>query len=482
MTQKLKNNARSLLVSSILAGDTSLVVESGKADLFPVADTGTDPVGTFGKDWFKAVLQDTAGNIEIIYVRTRPGGNATFSNIQRGQEGTTARDYAAGSVVGLRITSKDVEDAISLASSATATGTAIVGAANQAAARAAISAAVSGANSDITSLSALASVNGGQLAGMRNKIINGKMEIAQRGTSFPAIVSAVYSIDRWLFGNTSAAVLTASQQADVPSDNEFQNSLRLAVTTADASIAAGDVTWWQQRIEGYNVRDLISRTFALSFWVRSSKTGTHCVCLMNSAADRSYVAEYTVSAANTWEKKTITVSGGLITAGTWNWTNGIGLNVQFVLACGSNFQTTAGAWQTGAFYATANQVNCLDTIGNIFAITGVQLEVGSVATPFEHRPIGMELALCQRYYQRLRMEQCFNAAGASNTLKISRVPIVPLRSTPTFTQIQAGTTTNASAANLVGLSTEIAESVLTAAASGDCFVTDRIFETSGTEL
>lgn len=144
MTQKLKNNARSLLVSSILAGDTSLVVESGKADLFPVADTGTDPVGTFGKDWFKAVLQDTAGNIEIIYVRTRTGGNATLSNILRGQEGTTARDYAAGSVVGLRITSKDVEDAISLASSATATGKAIVGAANQAAAREAIGATTTG--------------------------------------------------------------------------------------------------------------------------------------------------------------------------------------------------------------------------------------------------------------------------------------------------------------------------------------------------
>ena len=144
MAQKLKNNARSLLVSAINAGNTSLVVESGKADLFPVADTGTDPVGTFGKDWFKAVLQDTAGNIEIIYVRTRTGGNATLSNILRGQEGTTARDYAAGSVVGLRITSKDVEDAISLASSATATGKAIVGAANQAAARGAIGATTTG--------------------------------------------------------------------------------------------------------------------------------------------------------------------------------------------------------------------------------------------------------------------------------------------------------------------------------------------------
>lgn len=242
-------------------------------------------------------------------------------------------------------------------------------------------------------------LNAGQLAGMRNKIINGDMNISQRGTSFPAITSGAYSLDRWAFVNNSSAVITASQQSDVPSSNEFQNSLRAAITTADASIAAGDVSAIYQVVEGFNARDLIGRTFTLSFWVRSSKTGIHCLSLRNAGQDRTYVAEYTVNAANTWEYKTVTVSGGLLTAGTWNWTNGAGVYLQFTLAAGSTYQTTAGAWNTGSFFATANQVNCLDTIGNIFAITGVQLEVGSVATPFEHRPYGAELALCQRYYE-----------------------------------------------------------------------------------
>lgn len=241
-------------------------------------------------------------------------------------------------------------------------------------------------------------LNGGQLAGMRNKIINGDMNIAQRGTSFAAATNGIYTADRWQYLMAAGAVETVSQQADAPSNNEFQNSLRLAVTTADTSIAAGEFSGVRQHIEGYNARDLIGKTFTLSFWVRSSKTGVHCVAFRNSGQDRAYVVEYTVNAANTWEYKSVAVIGGLITAGTWNWTTGIGLTVNFATSAGSTYQTTAGAWQTGNYLATSSQVNCLDTIGNIFAITGVQLEPGSVATPFEHRPYGAELALCQRYY------------------------------------------------------------------------------------
>lgn len=280
----------------------------------------------------------------------------------------------------------------------------------------------------------LGSLNGGQLSGMRNKIINGKMEISQRGTSFPAIADGAYSVDRFKWDNTSAAVVTVSQQSDVPSGNEFQNSLRVAVTTADASIAAGDIANIQQSIEGYNARDLVGRTFTLSFWVRSSKTGTHCLAFRNSGTDRSYIAEYSVSATNTWEQKVITISGGLTTAGTWNWTNGAGLQVRWILAAGSSFQTTAGAWQTGNFLSTSNQVNCLDTVGNIFAITGVQLEVGTVATPFEHRQYGAEVALCQRYYETGAV-LTYGFGNNSNTAPI-KIPVffsVEKRATPTVT-------------------------------------------------
>ena len=275
------------------------------------------------------------------------------------------------------------------------------------------------------------SLNGGQLAGTRNKIINGKMDVAQRGTSFPAIASGAYSLDRWVIGaNTTAAILTASQAADGPSGEAFQNSLRLAVTTADATIAATDNFTLNQRIEGYNVRDLIGKTFTLSFWVRSSKTGVHCVSFINSGVDRSYVAEYVINAASTWEYKSITVSGGFPAAGTWDWTNGIGLNVRWSLASGSNSQNTAGTWQTGNFSATANQVNVLDTVGNIFAITGVQLEVGAVATPFEHRQIGTELSMCQRYYEIGAYAQ---VGYSSFGTYIRRPFMVEKRATPTMT-------------------------------------------------
>lgn len=264
---------------------------------------------------------------------------------------------------------------------------------------------------DSAGLAGITSVNGGQLAGLRNRIINGKMEIAQRGTSFAA--ASGYTLDRWQFDASTAAVLTASQQADFPLSNyEFQSSLRLAVTTADTSISSGEFARIQHKIEGYNARDLIGKTFTLSFWVRSAKTGVHCVGMRNSGADRSYVGEYTVNSALAWEQKSITVTGGLPSTGTWDWTNGVGLGLNFMLAAGTSFHTTAGSWQTGSFIATANQVNCLDTIGNIFAITGVQLEVGSVATPFEHRPYGMELALCRRYLPGLSDGAGAGSAGA----------------------------------------------------------------------
>ena len=278
------------------------------------------------------------------------------------------------------------------------------------------------------------SLNGGQLAGMRNKIINGKMVVSQRGASFPNLsITNTYTADQWrLVQFNSSAVGTVTVQADAPTP-EFEYSLRYAVTTADTSIGASDAAYLSQPVEGFNVRDLVGRTFTVSFWVRSSKTGVHCIALKSDTYSRAWIGEYTINTANTWEYKTITVSGGLIATGVWNWANGFGLELCFALAVGSSRHTTAGTWQAGDFVSTSNQVNCLDTVGNIFAITGVQLEVGSVATPFEHRPYGEELGLCRRYYQRMQSSNGFFAyVAGSGAQRIFHNQITPeMRATPT---------------------------------------------------
>lgn len=250
------------------------------------------------------------------------------------------------------------------------------------------------------------SYNGGQLAGLRNKIINGSMEIAQRGTSFTVNTGfgANYTLDRYSRIAVTSAVVTVTQASDGPaSEPTLPYSLRCTVATADPTVTASELWTLLQKIEGYSARDLIGKTFTLSFWARSAKVGTHCVAFYNNdypSADRYYVAEYNISVADTWEYKEITIIGGLITAGTWDWTNGSGLTVGWTLYCGATRQGVAGSWQSGWALATSSQVNVLDTIGNIFAITGVQLEVGNTPTPFEHRPFGVELSMCQRYYEK----------------------------------------------------------------------------------
>jgi hypothetical protein len=296
----------------------------------------------------------------------------------------------------------------------------------------------------------------GPLSGNRNRIINGDMRIAQRGTSFVSPAANTYNLDRFLWGQGGTMAVTITQSTDVPNDT-FQNSLKVDVTTADTSIASNDYSHILQKIEGYNVRDLIGQTFTLSFWVKSPKTGVHCVSFRNSFNDRSYVSEYTVITANTWEYKTITVIGGLITAGTWNWTNGTGLDLCFTLVSGTTFQTTAGSWQVGNFIATSNQVNVMDNVANDFFLTGVQLEVGTVATPFERRPYGTELALCQRYFELVSVTgsaplgfgvgQC-----TSTTTAYFQVSTFTPKRVPPVATLSAGTTFAVvnSVGNLVG--------------------------------
>jgi hypothetical protein len=237
----------------------------------------------------------------------------------------------------------------------------------------------------------------------KNAIINGAFDIWQRGTSFAAIAIGAYSADRWAYIEVGDAVHTISRSTDVPTVAEAgvlaNYSLLVDCTTADASVAAGDVVVIDQYIEGYVWRHFAQRNLTLSFWVKATKTGTYCVALSNSSNDRSIVYEYTVSAANTWEKKAINVTASP-SAGTWDYTNGKGAMVRFCLMSGSTYQTSAGSWQTGNYLATSNQVNACDSTSNDFRLALVQLEVGDVATDFEIRPYPTELEMCQRYYQK----------------------------------------------------------------------------------
>lgn len=297
---------------------------------------------------------------------------------------------------------------------------------------AAAASAASAAASLVDVVSIIANLTG------RNKIINGKMEIAQRGLTHGALgLISRYTLDRWAWvaANTSAKV-TASQATNVPS-SEFQSSLRVMVSEASPALLAGEMASIEQRLEGLNVRDLIGRTFTLSFWVNSPQTGTHCVSFSNGGGNRSWVAEYTVNVAGSWEKKSITVPGGLITAGSWDWGVGAGLRVGFTLAAGTALQTTPGAWQVGAFRATAGQVNLLDAVSNNFFLTGVQLEAGMVASPFEHRQFGQELVLCQRYYQisGLHVYRAYSS-GANDLLITSATFPVVMRAIPTMSYTQ----------------------------------------------
>ena len=237
------------------------------------------------------------------------------------------------------------------------------------------------------------------LSNFRNRIINGDMRVAQRGNSFTT-TNGGYTLDRFSVAKSTSDVTVASRQIDIPDSKGLTYSLRQTVTTADTSIASGEFFSVATALEGFSIADLIDVDFVISFWVRSSKVGIHCITLKSSGGANTLIKEYTINTANTWEYKTIPITGGLPSSVTsWAKNSSYGVGVGFTLACGSSFHGAANTWLSANLIGTSNQVNCLDTVGNIFAITGVQLEKGSVASSFEFRPYQVELAMCQRYYQ-----------------------------------------------------------------------------------
>ncbi len=240
------------------------------------------------------------------------------------------------------------------------------------------------------------------LQGFRNRIINGDMRIDQRNAGAAVTTSASYPVDRFSVVNTTDGAFSAQQDSSAPAG--FINSVKITTTTADGTLTTTQNLNFNQRIEGTNVADLgfgsaNAKTVTLSFWVRSSLTGTFGGALRNDGANRSYPFTYSISVADTWEQKSVTIAGD--TTGTWLTTTGIGLIVFFGLGAGPDRSGTAGAWAASDLRSATGAVSVIGTLNATWYITGAQLEVGSVATPFERRPYGTELSLCQRYYWKI---------------------------------------------------------------------------------
>lgn len=275
-----------------------------------------------------------------------------------------------------------------------------------------------------------------QLFGMRNRIINGDMRIDQRnaGTSVTA-VDAQYTVDRFAAGVSQTGKLTWQQNAgSVTPPAGFTNYLGITSTSAYSSLST-DYFIIIHKVEGFNVIDLAwgtanARTVTLSFWVRSSLTGTFGGALRNSATNRGYGFNYTISAANTWEQKTITIPGD--TTGTWLTNSGIGIEIDINLGTGSTYCVAAGTWSAGNYVSATGSQSVVGTNGATFYITGVQLEVGSTATPFERRMITTELQLCQRYFEK-SYNQGTAIAAPTQTGMILMVPVLNVGSN-TYTQ------------------------------------------------
>ena len=277
---------------------------------------------------------------------------------------------------------------------------------------------------------------------LRNRIINGNMTIDQRnsGAQITAanLTTGSYMVDRWVYVSSQAAKFTAQQNAGaVTTATGFPNYLGMTVASAVA-VGASDYFAIAQSIEGFNFADLAwgtanAKTITLSFQVYSSLTGTFGGALINSAANRSYPFSYTVSSANTWTSISVTIAGD--TTGTWvGSTNGIGVSVRFGLGAGSTFSGTAGAWAAGNYISPTGAVSVVGTASATFYITGVQLEVGSVATPFERRQYGTELMLCQRYLPAMFAASADQGLGSGSFYSAATVSFVyPFIVTPRVT-------------------------------------------------
>lgn len=289
-------------------------------------------------------------------------------------------------------------------------------------------------------LSPVETINGNAPFGRKNLVINGAMQVSQRGTTFTSPSNGDYTIDRIKAYQSGGGTYDVAQDSEAP--DGFQYSLELTNTGTDDP-AAGDYYIVQHRVEGYNVAHLDwgtsnAKSVTLSFWVRSSVTGTYSIAMVNADSNRSYPQTYTIDAANTWEHKTITVPGD--TSGTWGKTNGEGIRLNFDLGSGSNFLGTAGAWASANYHGAIGQTEWINNSSSTWYITGIQLEAGSTASDFDHRLYGEEFILCQRYFMRFtgaNGQTMFGRPGFSQTNAANRLGLDfpnEMRAPPTYSE------------------------------------------------
>jgi len=278
----------------------------------------------------------------------------------------------------------------------------------------------------------------------KNLVRNGAMTVAQRGTLTARGPNNEYiTTDGWAVsvGGSIQARFTTSQDSSAPTG--FGYSLKIDCTTAESTVAAGDRCDIRQRIEAQTLQQLAygvagAKAITLSFNFRSPKTGTHCVALFQPDATRSQVKEFTIASANTWESFELTLSADA--SGTITNDTGAGLHVVFPLFAGTNFHIAADTWAASEDYATSNQQNLMDNTANNVQFSGVQLEVGSVATDFEHEDYGTTLAKCQRYFQRISCGNTEIALGWCNAVREAKLPFslaTSMRATPSIAHATA---------------------------------------------
>ena len=280
--------------------------------------------------------------------------------------------------------------------------------------------------------------------GRRNLVINGAFQIAQRGASFSPVSHNAYTLDRWqVYKEAGASNIT--QSTDVPLFL-FKNSFGQDTATAATGSTPG-LNCFVHKIEGLNTAHLAwgtsaAKTITISFWVKSTKIGIFTVAIKNSAQDRAYPAEYTVNVTNTWEYKTIVIPGD--TTGTWLTTTGIGIQIIQTISVDATRRASGNAWGAGNIYGSTNQVNAVDNANNNWLMAGIQVEVGTAATSFEHRSVGEELALCQRYYQDPNITASsyiwlhpITTSGTSHFRRGSFLLPTPMRASPTVTLTMA---------------------------------------------